>query len=233
MALLAYLAATAPKIHSREQLATLLWPALAEKSARNNLRVTLTRTLNSLGASTEPFILANRQSIQFNSNAPLWTDIAELHALAEALNVDEPDPGNPPSDWNHALHEHFDGNFLAGFNLAGCSEFEHWQSETGEHYRIVATRVYDQLAERQHLAGSLAAAERTTRHVLTLDPLHEPAHKRLIRLLAQQDLRHSAIEHFEYFKGLLDSELGVLPDPGTVSLLAAIEAGVCDPASLA
>jgi hypothetical protein len=43
LALLAYLATTAPKIHTREEVATLFWPDLPRKDALNNLRVTLAR----------------------------------------------------------------------------------------------------------------------------------------------------------------------------------------------
>ena len=221
MALLAYIATTSPQIHSREKLATLFWPDLSLKDAHNNLRVTLARNGTNLGSSNEPYILADRQSVQLNDKAVLWSDVAELRrrhaAIASPIELSrlEHDP----------MIDCFQGNFLSGLNLKHCVEFEQWLSEFREHFRVMVIKLFDQLADRQQRAGQLHLAEVMTRRVLELDSLHEPAHRRLMMLLAQQDLRHAAMAHFEHVRELLKVELGITPDSVTFALQAAIQAG--------
>ncbi len=225
MALLAYIATTAPQIHSREKLATLFWPDLSIKDAHNNLRVSLARNGANLGSSAEPYILADRQSVQLNDKALLWSDVAELrrrHSGLASLPA-ELTPMLPCAI--DSLVACFQGTFLSGLNLKRCAEFEQWVFEMREHFRVMVIKLFDQLADQQQRAGQLSLAEAMTRRVLELDSLHEPAHRRLMMLLAQQDLRHAAMAHFEHVRKLLQVELGISPDSVTFALLAAIEAG--------
>ena len=204
-----------------QKLATLFWPDLSLKDAQNNLRVTLARTGANLGSAEEPYLLADRQSVQLNDKAALWSDVSELRrrhaALASPVELSqlELDP----------LLDCFQGNFLSGLNLKHCVEFEQWLSEFREHFRVMVIKLFDHLADQQQHVGQLHLAEVMTRRVLELDSLHEPAHRRLMLLLAQQDLRHAAMAHFEHVRELLKVELGISPDSITVALQAAIQAG--------
>lgn len=228
MALLAYIVSNAPKIQARRKLAALFWPDLSIKDAHNNLRVTLARNSANLGVADEPYVLADRQSVQLNPRANLWCDITELRRRSAALPVEFASVERFDED---PLMAGLQGEFLAGLSLDSCHEFEQWLLETREHTRVMATRLVDQLADHHQRKGRLRIAEALTRRLLEIDYLYEPAHRRLMLLLAQQDLRHIAMEHFEHVRKILNAELGISPDANTVALLAAIEAGKVCPMS--
>ncbi len=72
-ALLVYLAVEADRPHHREMLAELLWPERPEGAALNNLRGALSNLRKAIHehAAPTPFILASRQTIQFNPESIL------------------------------------------------------------------------------------------------------------------------------------------------------------------
>jgi len=78
-ALLVYIAMEASRAHSREALAGLLWPELAEEAARRNLRVSLFKLRQVLGEEgTSPgFLLVTPQTVQIDPAAGP-TDTAPL-----------------------------------------------------------------------------------------------------------------------------------------------------------
>lgn len=67
-ALLIFLASE-PTTHSRDSLMGLFWPDLAEKAARNNLRVALARLNKGLGKQEIPYVLTDRHTVQLNPYA--------------------------------------------------------------------------------------------------------------------------------------------------------------------
>ena len=70
-----------------------------------------------------------------------------------------------------------------------------------------------------------AAALETTRRLLTLDPLHETAHRQRMRLHYALGDRAGALQQYESARELLARELGVEPMSG---LTGAVLFPVCD-----
>jgi DNA-binding SARP family transcriptional activator len=64
-----------------------------------------------------------------------------------------------------------------------------------------------------------------------LDPLHEPAHRALIRLLGRAGERAAGLKQYRDCAQLLDRELGVAPMPETTTLRDTIQRGD-DPAEI-
>ena len=58
-----------------------------------------------------------------------------------------------------------------------------------------------------------------------LDPLHEPAHQALIRLLAWTGQRSAALRAYRALVRILDTELAVRPLPETTQLYDDVRAG--------
>ena len=74
MALMAYLAVTGES-HSRDALATLLWPESEPRRARSTLR----RNLSVLNKTLDgPWLAVDRDTIGLNPNADLWLDIDQF-----------------------------------------------------------------------------------------------------------------------------------------------------------
>src|SRR5439155_75978 len=74
-------------------------------------------------------------------------------------------------------------------------------------------------------SGDIASALAHAKARLALDPLHEPAHRDLMRLYARSGDRSAALRQYHECVRLLDGELGVAPIAETKALHDAIEAG--------
>ena len=82
-------------------------------------------------------------------------------------------------------------------------------------------RLVDARAAAGELDEAIAHAERW----LDLDPLHEPAHRALMRLHAQRGDRAAAVHQYRQCVRTVDEELGVAPLAETTALYEAISAG--------
>jgi DNA-binding SARP family transcriptional activator len=95
-ALLAYLAVEADRPHSRAALASLLWPDVPERVARQNLR----RALDGAPGAT-PTLLVTPHHIQFNPAADYGLDVSAFGRLLDACQVHASRPKRPGPSWRH------------------------------------------------------------------------------------------------------------------------------------
>ncbi len=216
MALLAHLAlAGGPR--PREALCSLLWPAHDPDHARGALR----RTLSTLRAAVgEEWIDTAGDSITLKRGPGLELDVARFRELAADDTSLESLSGAV------ALHS---GNFMEGFSLRDSPDFDDWQigqADALEHELASALR---------RLVGLLTARgeyERALPHArrwLAADPLHEPAHRELIRLYAWSGDRAAALEQYRSCVRTLSQELGVAPLDETANLYEQINDGTLAP----
>ena len=206
-ALLALLAAS-DQPQRRETLAALLWPDSDEQKARGALR----RTLSVLrGALDDRWLQIDGETIWLD-DAGVRVDVHEFRrALREGRLEDAV-----------ALYA---GDFLAGFSLRDSTTFDEWQAAQTDALRAELGDALDRLASAAERAGEDAKAIAHVRRRLALDPLHEPSHRELMRLLAKTGDRSAALRQYHECARLLDGELGVAPAAETRELREAIEAG--------
>jgi DNA-binding SARP family transcriptional activator len=195
---------------SRERLAALLWPDADAVRARASLR----RTLSVTAAAAGPGLAVTRTAVALNLGR-VRVDVTEFGALAAG-----PDPGQ--LDRAATLYR---DDFLAGFALRDCPEFDDWQAGTADRLRQQLAGVLDRLTAACAAAGDLDRATAHARRWLALDPLHEPAHQALIRLLAWTGQRSAALRGYRALVRILDTELAVRPLPETTQLYDDIRAG--------
>ena len=221
IALLAYLAVTGER-HGREALAGLLWPEYDEAHARAALR----RTLSALNKGLRGGWLATDRTSIALDRADLWLDLARFHALLAECGAH----GHPlaetcpaclaPLREAAALHR---GDFLAGFALRDADGFEDWQRLQAESLRRELAGVLERLVEVQATAGRWQDAIADGHRWLALDPLHEPAHRQLMRLYAWSGQRGAALRQYRACVRVLDRELGVAPLEETTALYQTIK----------
>ena len=222
IALLAYLAMH-PERHGRDAVAGLLWPDYDTEHARGALR----RTLSTLNKAVGPgWLAADRTTVGF-ARTSFWLDVAEFQALLAGRR----DHGHPPEDACPAcvaplaaaagLHR---GDFLAGFSLRDSTSFDDWQYFQAERLRRELAGTLERLATAQigqhHWDDAVDAARRW----LALDPLHEPAHRQLMRIYTWSGRRGAALRQFQACQRVLEEELGVEPLEETVAVHEAIQA---------
>ena len=140
-ALLAYLAMTSGQPQSRESLLALLWPSMKEADARNNLRVVWSQLTGQLGqgADGEPYLIGNRQMLQFNPRGRAWLDVAEFETLirqCEAHGLVHAHRSDCPECHTRLrrLADLYRGEFLSGLSISGCPAFEEWQFVQSERW---------------------------------------------------------------------------------------------------
>jgi DNA-binding SARP family transcriptional activator len=195
---------------SRERLALLLWPEADATRARASLR----RTLSVTAAAAGPGLRVTRAAVALDPGR-VQVDVAEFEALAAA-----PDAGS----LDRAARLYRD-DFLAGFALRDCPEFDDWQASTADRLRQRLAGVLERLAAACSAAGDLDRAVAHAQRWQALDPLHEPAYQALIRLLAWTGQRSAALRQYRALVRTLDTELAVRPLPETTRLYDDVRAG--------
>ena len=198
-ALLYYLAVSAEN-HSRDHLGTLLWPEQDQSQARAYLR----RALWSLKqAGFEEWLAASRESVALQPG--YWLDVA---AFRQAL-----DGGDPAG-----AADLYRGDFLVGFTLPDCPQFDEWQFFQAEGLRDALAQALFDLVEKHAEEADFGHAIDYARRWLALDPLREEVHRWLMRLYAYDGQQAAALRQYEECVRLLDQELGVEPEPDTRDL---------------
>lgn len=219
VALLAYLAVDG-QAHSRDQLASLLWPDYEPVHSYAYLRRTIWKLNNVLGKG---WLDAGREMVGLAAEQPFWLDAAEF----EALLVAENDGREVPADIDGLATavSLYRGEFMAGFSLSDAAEFDMWQRFTAESLRARYTQALKQLVAEYEARADYQNAIECARRWINDDPLHEPAHRSLMRLYATTGQRAAAIRQYDSLAAILEDELAVPPDPETIALQEQIARG--------
>jgi DNA-binding SARP family transcriptional activator len=212
-ALLALLAVTGRE-HSREQLADLFWPEADGVKGRASLRRTLSVTAAAMGDG----LRITRTAIAMDP-AAIKVDVHEFETLA----------ARPDAASLERAAELYRDDFMAGFTLRDCPDYEEWQASVGEELRQSLARGLQRLVAARIAAGKLARAADHARRWLALDPLHEPAHQAIIRLHGWSGERSAAMRQYRTLVRILDRDLAVRPLPETTRLYDDVRAGRLEP----
>ena len=223
LALVSYLACAEHR-QSRDVLAELLWPDLDRDHGRSALRSALL-ALTTPVATT--WIEADRMTVGLKSDV-VWIDV---HAFSTAHSGNN-SHGHSATTICAQCVAHFEqqivlyqSGFMAGFYLSDCPSFEAWQLAEHEWLRRefadILRRLSAYFVETRHYPQAI----KHTQHWLATDPLHEPAHRQLMRLYVANGQRAEALRHYKQSVDLLDAELATPPDEETTQLYESILSG--------
>ncbi|HEY3523512.1 MAG TPA: BTAD domain-containing putative transcriptional regulator [Candidatus Limnocylindrales bacterium] len=222
IALVAHLAVTG-RPASREALAALLWPESDGPAARGALRRTLSVLAAALGGRG---IRIDRSSVALDGE---WD--VDLLRFREHLGRAR-SHAHPVADRCTTCRSDLEaaaaldrGDFMAGFALRDSEAFDDWQRSEAEGHRRALAGLYERLAVARAAGGDAGGAIDAARRWLDLDPLHEPAHRLLMRVLAESGEQAAAIRQYRACVRVLDEELGVPPLAETTELYEAIRSG--------
>ncbi len=221
MAALAYLAVTRQP-HSRDELATLLWPDQDQSGARANLRRDLSTLRQILGDQT---LLVDQALVGLNPDADLWIDVDAFQTRVAAVQKHSHPNGHLCEECAAALTaavDLYNGDFMAGFSLPDSPVFDEWQFFETERLRQLLAEALQRLIEWHTDRAEYEAAIACARRWLALDALHEPAHRRLMQLYAWAGQYAAALRQYQECARLLEEELGAPPDAETTALYEAI-----------
>jgi len=221
LAPLIYLALTRQR-HRRDTLATLFWPEADQTAARASLRRELHTLSSTLG---DQWLAADRETVTLASNALVWVDVEAFrhHLAAVHSHGHRADEGCAAClEPLTAAVTLYQGDFLAGFTLSDCPDFDDWQFFHADGLRRELSGALAKLVHFHSEQGEYEAAIGYARRWLTLDTLHEPTHRILMTLYAQAGQPAAALRQYQECHRLLDEELGVAPEAATTALFTAI-----------
>jgi DNA-binding SARP family transcriptional activator len=195
-ALLTYLALEGPT--TRLRLAALLWPDVAEATARNNLSQLLRR----LRGHTGEVLVPPGEPLRIEPDVDVDAAQVKIHAFAGA----------------HDMVLTLAGPLLPHVEYDDLPEFSEWLY--AERERFAALRREARLAEAERLerAGDLGAAVLLVEEVLRGDAIAEDAYGRLMRLHHLAGDRHAALRTYARCEDALRKELDLEPLPETTAL---------------
>jgi len=210
---------------SRDFLADLLWPDVDVDLARASLRTAL-HTLT----SSHPVKWLQIDKLQVSLNSDLVeVDCALFSRYISQSRQHTHHNGELCNDCFQLLiraESLYQGGFLADFSQPDSATFEDWQAlqasilqrEYAETVCRIARYYHEQ---RQDPQQAITYALRW----LDLDPLHEPAHRMVMRLYHASGQRTNALRQYQSCVTILDSELATPPDDETVLLYEQIRDG--------
>lgn len=210
----------------RDGVADLLWPSATPDRARASLRRTLSVLTSALD---DRWVQADRASVWLAPDADLTCDVTTFRAGVTAHRVHATEvhgagqgacPACLPALRDAAAS--YTGPFLDGFVLRDAPRFDDWVGAEDEALRRDVATVLEALSAGQAAAGQRDDALATARRWLALDPLHEEAHRSVMRLAAAAGRRDEAVRQYRECVAVLDRELGVAPLPETTALYAAL-----------
>ena len=224
VALLAYLAIEGEAAR-RDSLAALLWPEYDTEAARGALRRTLSTLKGGLGGR---WLRIDRSTVAFTPDESTSVDVLEFDVLLGAADRHAHGRGDACPSCERDLTAAaalYRAEFMKGFSLRDSVDFEDWQVFQAENLRRRLGSVLERLVGLLEARGDLDGAIGKARRWLSLDVLHEPAHRRLMLLLARAGDRAGALRAYRDFVAVLDKELGVAPLTETTELYQAIQEG--------
>lgn len=201
-ALVIYLAEAGGPV-AREVAATLLWAETDEEAARARLRRTLYKIRIAFGSEVIAAIggsLSLHQALSVEVDSQIFEHACNVGPLDAAADI-------------------YKGDYLAGFSLPDCPEFEEWVFFRREALRSRLVQTLERLIEAKIAGGESRTAVVHATRLAGLDPLSESAHRHLIRAHLAAGDRAAAERQRETCVRLLREELGIAPDPATLALL--------------
>lgn len=230
IALLAYLSLERRE-HAREALAGRFWPDYDQEHGLGNLR----RTVSSLNKSLGPaWAESSREALRLHPAWACWLDVDAFQqrlAEARAHRHTSEDICTVCSEKLEEAVALYRGDFLEGFSLSACPEFDDWQLFQRESLRRELAQVLEMLAERLAAQGSWGPAIDCACRWVGFDPLHEPAQRLLMTLYSRSGERSAAVRQYETCRQTVAAELGQGPVAATTALYEEIVKAASSPVS--
>src|SRR3954464_15235372 len=206
------------RVH-REWATELLWPERAREAAANNFHQALyvaRRAFEAAGADASAVLPLHDDMLALFPGGRVEVDVDVFEAAAlRARGTGE------PSDYRAALA-------LYGGELLAEDRYEAWATSRRDAVREAHQGLLLELSTRLAESGETAAAIEALEHAVVVDPLHEAAHRALMRMFAIDGRRQQALGQYHRLRGALRRELEAEPDPQTARLYRALLRGEVD-----
>jgi TolB-like protein/DNA-binding SARP family transcriptional activator len=211
--LLAYLALSPKSSEQRRKVTTLLWGDAADETTLENLRNCLWSLRKALGDAEHRTIASDGEDIVLDT-AAFDVDALTFRWLAAQSGRAELEEAA----------KLYSGGLLDGLDIES-EAFESWRREDATRFKDQAIDVLARLMAQRAESGEIEQAVDAGRRILRLEPLHESALRRLMRLYADSERRPTAIQLYRTLSDALKADLGAQPEAETRAVFAEISRG--------
>jgi len=202
LALLVYVAEAKGAV-GRDVLATMFWPEASDDVVRARLRRLLHRLQATLG---DGVLTADRTTVRWSSAIALQVDSGLFERACDRGEFE-------------LACSLYRADFLEGFSLGDCPQFDEWAFFRREALRGRAIQALERVVHDKQAVGDHTTAVAHARRLVELDPLSEVYGRHLIRNLLFAGDRVGAERHLGALTQRLRDELDVAPEPTTRALL--------------
>lgn len=214
--LLAYLVAHRNTAPARDLLAGMFWPDMTETLARRRLSHALWQIQSVLGEAEglDTYVIASPTTIRFNTEARVWVDVDEFDSIAAMIKAPGPaDLDRRPETLERLIHavRLYTGDFLAGY-------YDNWIMVEQERLSQSLSSVLNHIVRLSKSWGDFDQALLYARRLALLDPLHEEAHREVMRLCYLVGRPNDALAQYDRCASILASEMGAEPAADTTAL---------------
>ncbi|MFZ5968674.1 MAG: AfsR/SARP family transcriptional regulator [Bacillota bacterium] len=197
------------KFVTRDKLAFLFWDNSSTEAARYNLRHALwsIRKIIKEDAHDASIIVTNKDRCRAHISDDIHIDVLEMEALLKQIEKVE----KVPIRTLEAIDKLYSGEFLDGFYIKGCPEFNDWIYYERERLQKGYFEALHKLAvihrESQHFQESIEAFEK----LLRINPLHEELYAELMEVYLEMGDRHAVLNLYKRCSSILREELNISP----------------------
>lgn len=214
--LFCYLILNRHRFHPREVLAELFWSKAGRRNAKACLNTALwrlRRILESHEVEPTTYLIVDREQIRFNTETDYWFDVEEFEALSSEFEAEREDTA--PEAWNveplRRSVKLYQGHLLDGF-------YDDWFLYDRERLQQMFLRALARLMVYHGAKGQYEKGIAYGQQILSLDPLREEVHRRLMRYYQLAGRRACALRQYQVCRRVLREELDIEPMPETVAL---------------
>jgi len=221
-ALFGFLLMHRESLHTREKLATLLWPDYSASQAKQCMRQTLWQLRTLLGSNQSSggdLLLVNSEWVGINPEADLWLDIAEFEKAYNSVKSIPPEQleENEIEMIGRAV------DLYRGDLLTGC--YEDLCLCERERFRDMYLTLLQKLMCYFEVRGLFERGLEYGETLLRFDHAHERTHRIMMRLRYFAGDRTGALRQYRRCCEALAKELDVEPSDRTVGLYQQILSG--------
>ena len=198
-ALLGYLVVVGARAQPRQRLCELFWDG--PDDPRAGLRWSLTKIRPLVDDASATCLVANREHVVVERHGAV-IDLVDVESSVGSLS-------RASLDALRAAAARYRGELLEGLDLPECYRYHEWCIAERERTRRLRGAILAALVER--LAGSPEEALAHARARVSIDPLAEPSHIAVMRLLAKLGRPREAIRQYETCRRILEAQLGRPP----------------------
>lgn len=211
IALLCYLVLNKDKMYNRDKLASIFWDSSNIETTRYNLRYTLWSLRKILDADKNqiPIIVTYKDCCGINSEAAISTDIFEMEKLLEeSIEFKGPDY----IENLNKIKNIYKGEFLEGFYINKCPEFNDWVFFERERLQRMYFEVLYRLTKLYKSSGNYFKSIEILNEMLKTNPLQEDLYEELIKNYLELGDRGSALNQYKRCSNILRDELNISPN---------------------